>query len=64
MRVLKAVRTGGYQELGGLGSFVNSTHMPTMSYRNIIAVLIAPYRKMTLTLDPPDTSIDLEIMLM
>ena len=61
VRVLKAVRTGGVRSAAGLGSFVNSI---------CNNVLQEHYRSLARTvpqdedpLDPPDTSIDLDGML-
>jgi len=62
VRVLKAVRTGGVRSAEGLGSFVNSICNNVLqeyyrsSARSVSSQDEAP-------LDPPDTSIDLDSML-
>ena len=62
MRVLKAVRTGGVRSAEGLGSFVNSicNNVLQEHYRSSARSVSSQDET---PLDPPDTSIDLDGML-
>jgi RNA polymerase sigma-70 factor (ECF subfamily) len=61
VRVLKAVRTGGVRNAEGLGSFVNSIcNNVLQEYYRSSARAVPQDEK---PLDPPDTSIDLDGML-
>jgi RNA polymerase sigma-70 factor, ECF subfamily len=62
VRVLKAVRTGGVRSAEGLGSFVNSicNNVLQEHYRSAARSVSAQDET---PLDPPDTSIDLDGML-
>ena len=62
VRVLKAVRTGGVRSAEGLGSFVNSicNNILQEHYRSTARSVSSPDET---PLDPPDTSIDLDGML-
>jgi RNA polymerase sigma-70 factor, ECF subfamily len=62
VRVLKAVRTGGVRSAEGLGSFVNSicNNVLQEHYRSSARSVSSQDET---PLDPPDTSIDLEGML-
>lgn len=61
VRVLKAVRTGGVRSAGGLGSFVNSicNNVLQEHYRSSARILTQEEELP----DPPDTTIDLDGML-
>ena len=62
VRVLKAVRTGGVRSAEGLGSFVNSicNNVLQEHYRSSVRSVSSQDET---PLDPPDTSIDLDGML-
>lgn len=62
VRVLKAVRTGGVRSAEGLGSFVNSICNNVLQEHYRSSARSVPQQDET-PLDPPDTSIDLDGML-
>jgi RNA polymerase sigma-70 factor, ECF subfamily len=62
VRVLKAVRTGGVRSAEGLGSFVNSICNNVLQEHYRSSARSASSQDET-PLDPPDTSIDLDGML-
>jgi RNA polymerase sigma-70 factor, ECF subfamily len=61
VRVLKAVRTGGIRSAEGLGSFVNSICNNVLQEHYRTSTRAVPQDESSL--DPPDTSIDLDGML-
>jgi RNA polymerase sigma-70 factor, ECF subfamily len=61
VRVLKAVRTGGIRSAEGLGSFVNSICNNVLQEHYRSSTRAVPQDESSL--DPPDTSIDLDGML-
>ncbi len=62
VRVLKAVRTGGVRSAEGLGSFVNSICNNVLQEHYRSSARSVPSQDEN-PLDPPDTSIDLDGML-
>ena len=62
VRVLKAVRTGGVRSAEGLGSFVNSICNNVLQEHYRSSARSVPQQDET-PLDPPDTGIDLDGML-